>query len=109
MALQCSVKDEGLPSSHPWPFSFVLLISPITPSASLPTTNHFAGADTAAAARPAGGLCVKHMSHPSFFPTKVKVFEVEVYGVGLPQAQFLFLRRENSVVLITTDNPMMPL
>ncbi len=28
MALRCSVKDEGLPSSHPWPFSFVLLISP---------------------------------------------------------------------------------
>lgn len=76
---------------------------PITPSASLPTTNHFAGVDTAAEAWPAGGECAsvcepvcvsKHMSHPSFFPTKVKVFEVEVYVVDLPQAQFLFLQRE---------------
>lgn len=77
---------------------------PITTSASLPTTNHFAGADTAAAeVWPAGGECAsvcvcacvsKHMSHPSFFPTKEKVFEVEVYIVGLPQAQFLYLRRE---------------
>ncbi len=107
MALRCSVKDEGLPSSHPWPFSFVLLISP-SPHLPLYPQPIILPELTQQQKHGLRGrvrkwcvcvcvLCLKHMSHPSFFPTKVKVFEVNVYIVGLPQAQFLFFAKGNSV------------
>lgn len=53
-------------------------------------------------------VCVETYESSKFLSYQSESFEVEVYVVGLPQAQFLFLQRE-TVFLITTDNPMMRL